>query len=485
MARRRPHGARPRLEDGQDDGDDKRDHMREGGSSLQMQAAIVGEFLCGGARDIRPRLLRRPLTPADGTPGGGTMAVVDSERFFENLERQFAIQPRGRPGDRSAAAWVLALLSVGAAVVHFAYSSAHFDEYWAYGAFFVAVAWLQTLWAFVIVTKKSRAVLVAGAALNVAVIAVWVLSRTVGVLVGPGASSSEAIGFPDVLATALEAALVVGAALVLVVPRWLVADRRRSWPTTLVLGLAVVAVAFGTAWAMTPSFASAHGHSAAGHVHGTGSALGTGIGAAHNHDQLAERQPDLPLDAATRAALAEQLTTARAVAMQYPTVADAQRAGFLLAGGFAPGSGAHYISIAGATGDIKSDQTVEVTKPGSFIYDGTSPTSRIVGLMYISTQASLPVGFAGPNDHWHRHANVCIRYGSGGIQVPFPADRDITRAQCDSVGGNFLRQTVWMVHAWVVPGWESPLGVFSHDNPNVRCADGTSRADARGFCQGT
>ncbi len=48
-----------------------------------------------------------------------------------------------------------------------------------------------------------------------------------------------------------------------------------------------------------------------------------------------------------------------------------------------------------------------------------------------------------------------------------------------------MKVTGWMVHAWVVPSWESPLGVFSHDNPNVRCADGTYDTDKSGFCQGT
>jgi hypothetical protein len=42
-----------------------------------------------------------------------------------------------------------------------------------------------------------------------------------------------------------------------------------------------------------------------------------------------------------------------------------------------------------------------------------------------------------------------------------------------------------MLHAWVVPGWESPLGVFSHNNPDVLCADGTVNTDVRGFCRGT
>jgi hypothetical protein len=56
---------------------------------------------------------------------------------------------------------------------------------------------------------------------------------------------------------------------------------------------------------------------------------------------------------------------------------------------------------------------------------------------------------------------------------------------CDKYHGNFMRQTVWMVHAWVVPGWESPDGVFSHNNTDVKCADGTTKVNAAGFCKGT
>jgi hypothetical protein len=410
------------------------------------------------------------------------MAVVDSERLFERLELEFA-KDRRTWSSPSATLWLLVVASAGAAVVHFAYASAHFGEYWAYGAFFVAVAWVQLLWAFAIIHRPSRGLVLAGAVFNGLVIAVWVLSRTAGVLVGPGASSTEAIGFPDVLATALEAAVVFGA-VVLIAPRVGSRGRRRSWSTALVVGVSLVVVAAGTAWAMTPKFVAGHDHGG-GHVHAASATVAAGVGHAHNHDQLAELQPDQPLDAATRAALAEQLTAARAVALQYPTVADAQRAGLVQAGGFAPGSGAHYISLTGSARGINGDGTVDVSRPGAFIYDGANPASRITGLMYISLAPSPPVGFAGPNDHWHRHANVCVRYGAGGIEVPYPADRDITKGQCDSVGGVFMRQTVWMVHAWVVPGWESPLGVFSHDNPNVRCADGTIRTDSRGFCQGT
>jgi len=202
----------------------------------------------------------------------------------------------------------------------------------------------------------------------------------------------------------------------------------------------------------------------------------------HNADEAAvANQPDLPLDPATRAQLAGQLTEARAVALRYPTTADALRSGYQLAGGFAPGTGAHYVSLNGLSGP----GPVNVERPEALIYDGTNPTSQIVGLMYYAMTPNAPDGFAGPNDHWHRHNGVCIRYTRSGIQVPLPADANVTLAQCQAVSGSFLSVTGWMVHASVVPGCESPQGVFSHSNPNLPCADGTFNTDKAGFCQGT
>ncbi len=168
--------------------------------------------------------------------------------------------------------------------------------------------------------------------------------------------------------------------------------------------------------------------------------------------------------------------------MRYPTVADASAAGYYLAGGFAPGSGAHYIApnggLTAATGPF------DPTMANSLIYAGTAPTSQVTGLMYYSLGDQPASGFAGPNDHWHRHSNVCIARGTDKLEVPFPADADVTKAQCEAAGGGIMELTGWMVHAWIVPSWESPQGVFSHDNPNVRCADGTYMTDKAGFCTG-
>jgi hypothetical protein len=189
--------------------------------------------------------------------------------------------------------------------------------------------------------------------------------------------------------------------------------------------------------------------------------------------------PDKPLTNAQRTLLAQQMVEARAAAMRYPTVADATRAGMILAGAFSPLTGAHYINISGSFGPFNP------SNPGSYIYDGTSPTSRIIGLMYLSSTLNPPEGFAGPNDHWHRHTNTCVIFKSGKIIVPFPADSDVHKADCDALRGDFMRRTTWMVHAWVVPGFESPNGVFAHDNVDIKCADGTLHVNKVGFCKGT
>jgi hypothetical protein len=212
----------------------------------------------------------------------------------------------------------------------------------------------------------------------------------------------------------------------------------------------------------------------------------TAIGLRTNADEKSEHIPDKPLTPAQRRTLAGQLVIARAVAMRYPTVADATKAGYILAGKFTPGAGAHYISIAGsASSYLGHTTTVDPAHPLALIYDGTAPTSSVVGLMYGSFNVSPPSGFAGPNDHWHRHTNLCIVFKNGTIGIPYPPDSDVQKSACDALHGMFMRETLWMVHAWVVPGWESPQGVFSHANIDLHCGDGTDHTDKVGFCAGS
>ncbi len=248
---------------------------------------------------------------------------------------------------------------------------------------------------------------------------------------------------------------------------------------TVVVAVVLVALGFavgrasdnsGSSSAVTTRPASSSGKSAVTKTTVPTLALGEAL----------ESQPDKPLSAATRAALAADFVAARATALRYPTVASARAAHFVQAGEFAPGAGAHFLS----PGPLRPDGSVDPTRPSAFIYDGISPDSRIVGLMYSSQTNAAPKGFPGPNDHWHLHQNVCFRVTPAGITTPFAPDHDVTKAQCVAQHGTFLKKSTWMVHAWVVPGWESPKGVFSHANPDVTCADGTMNTNRVGYCQG-
>ena len=76
-----------------------------------------------------------------------------------------------------------------------------------------------------------------------------------------------------------------------------------------------------------------------------------------------------------------------------------------------------------------------------------------------------PPGFVGPNDHWHQHnANGGLCLGAGGVI----GGEETSRAQCAARGGHkTLLIDVWMLHAWVVPGFECSWGVFSGECPEL------------------
>jgi hypothetical protein len=376
----------------------------------------------------------------------------------------------------------------------------HFAESTAEGVGFLAAAWLQIALGVAVLLRPTRRVVIAIVVVSAACIGAWAVSRIWGLPFGHEAGHAESVTVVDALTVVMEAFTIVLAALLLA------PVVRRS--SSLLYSLVAVLAVFGVTSALLAA-PEARGHAdashvgAGGHAHGAEAATASAVAGGHAHGETSalashpltdlngheikgvkaqdvahEHEPDQLLDAATRATLADQLTAARAAAMQYPTVADAQRGGyFLVGGGYGPGAGAHYIGFGG--GRLGS---FDPAKPPTLIYDGTSPTAHIVGLMFLGMGANgvAPEGFAGPNDHWHRHSGVCLK----GSEVIFPVDADVTDAQCSAKGGRYMATTTWMVHAWVVPGWESSQGVFSHENPNLPCADGTFTTDELGRCTG-
>jgi hypothetical protein len=377
---------------------------------------------------------------------------------------------------------VVAAALVGAGAIHFGMMGEHAGMSWSHGLFFALVAFAQLALAALVVTRTTRPVLLGTIAVNLGVLAVWIVSRTAGIGIG-GDGTPEKWGWIDGFCAGFEIVAVLGSVLLLARG---VASRpfSRGVGHGLVAFVGVLVVAL-TAWVFSPSFVEG-GASADGHDHGAGAAAaGAGhhdatpvddkglalLSNGHHHEMGAEQ----PLDAATRAELTRQINTTIEVSRQYPTVAAAEAAGYFRVGGYMPGIGAHYITFGpdAFNPDGRMDDA-DLRRPLSIIYDGTDPDSVVTGFMYYSMSRNEPEGFAGPNDVWHYHESLCLKgLGTGQIEVPFGLDKEATPKQCASVGGEIMKLTQWMVHVWSVPGWESRQGLFGEVNPALACPDGT------------
>jgi hypothetical protein len=104
-----------------------------------------------------------------------------------------------------------AALSLLAAAIHLWVAPEHFEEWWGYGAFFVALAVAQGLYALGLLRWPTRSILLLGAAGNLAVAILWLVTRTTGVpLLGPHAGEVEGVGVLDLACTLGEVGIVVG-----------------------------------------------------------------------------------------------------------------------------------------------------------------------------------------------------------------------------------------------------------------------------------
>jgi hypothetical protein len=125
------------------------------------------------------------------------------------------VLPRPAPDGRAPAAAppratlaVAAGLSLIAAWVHLAYAAPHMRQWWAYGAFFLATGIGQGVFAPLLLRWPRPALAIAGIAGNIAIVAMYVLSRTNGAPLGPHAHVPERVGTVDLATTAAEVALV-------------------------------------------------------------------------------------------------------------------------------------------------------------------------------------------------------------------------------------------------------------------------------------
>jgi hypothetical protein len=446
---------------------------------------------------------------------------------FESELRVITDERSTRVGRRpSVVALAAAALLAGAGVVHLVMVPSHADASIVEAVGFAVAGWIQLLLAAALVVRARPAVWITIVVSSVAAIGIWAISRTVGLPVGAHENEAVSAALVDVSVVGMQAVAAL-LALGALRPRRSVSHVVRPASIGAMIAVPTLVMGFTSAVLASPSarghgevhdaaVGTAHGHgdgevaaatgdpSAAAAVPGDtgnqdGSHDATHDAGAHGADHGAtdpdadvaaapvddggfslvmnghQHPPsDAPLTVDQTVTLTQQLAATQELIVKYPTVADAELGGYARYGPFGPAVGAHY----GKGADTVVGPVIDDTNAGKpmLIFDGTEPTSRLAGFMYIVPGAGeVPEGFAGEKDVWHSHSNIClVSYPDGRVDAPFGADAEnIDPAICADVGGFILEDSGYMLHVWNVPGYENPLGMFYATHPALTCADGS------------
>mgnify|MGYP003316324025 FL=1 len=163
-------------------------------------------------------------------------------------------------------------------------------------------------------------------------------------------------------------------------------------------------------------------------------------------------------------------------AAQWPTLGDAEDAGFTMTVEYIEGMGTHHVmlnnfSMTDPEFDAQDpkfpgtriDDVFEHQRPEFLMYGGEERDSELVGFAWFvhAPSDSPPEGFTGENDWWHRHESLCLR----------PDDflmrgADLDEETCENREGiNVNLEEYWMVHAWIVRPWLTYDDVFTNHHP--------------------
>jgi hypothetical protein len=173
------------------------------GRSAQAQPARAGLLaaLAGGFATLLGTSLGTDLRP--------TWAQVAAATAVAALTLSVVVVAMHGTGFRAhLVVLTAAFLSTGAAAIHFAVIQSHFDEWWGFGAFFVASGVAQLGWSLLVVTWPSRPLFWIGVFGNAAIVALWIVTRTEGTLVGPDPREPEPVGVADGISTGFEIGIV-------------------------------------------------------------------------------------------------------------------------------------------------------------------------------------------------------------------------------------------------------------------------------------
>ena len=300
-----------------------------------------------------------------------------------------------------------------------------------------------------LVMSTHRTILFVAAGLSTVVAAWLVITRTAGYPFGPWSSVTPQMGPYEVLVLVMSII-----SLTLAIATLVVGTEHLGTP-----GIRFDTIApFAIILVVLPGLSVSKWADNAAHILGSG----------HTHSQTMPSSSDIPgMDHSTmsmmtveeRLQFGEQLVIAREAALEFPTLADARAAGWILVGGYVSGAGQMLMDPTSNS----QDQVFDPTVPQGLLYASSNDSAPIVGVQYNAwtSDGSAPRGLIGQDMLWHLHTGTCEI--SASFLVVY--DEAVTGKACSQVKGTLTDSVSWMVRAWVVPGWENSQGTLAHDNP--------------------
>jgi hypothetical protein len=371
-------------------------------------------------------------------------------------------------------AYCLAMISLATAVIHFAVAGEHFQEYWLYGVFMVVVAWLQLLWAAVAIARPSRLLFVGGVVLSVGVVAVYIVTRTAGDVIGPGANSAEQVGFGDVLCTVLEAIVAAGCVWLLVArtdhqvgrEHLFIAPAAVGAVTAALLSAALVAggpemVVAMSAASMDPGTAAIElpTTTPAGDITMPDSTMQMAAGMA-----MASSAPCVAAPTAAQQQAAVTLVeTSWRDAKKYQSLEAAKAAGYVPITPVGQPV-VHYINRASYRATLLGGPVLDLAEPQSLVYANTPKGAVLAAAMYITSPGGSTPQPGGCLTQWHVHTNLCLSKSLGVVG-------EVSSGSSACPPGSRNRTTQPMMHVWFVPISGGPTAIDAPDQQVVQAAE--------------
>ncbi|MDB5069454.1 MAG: hypothetical protein JWM87_565 [Candidatus Eremiobacteraeota bacterium] len=160
------------------------------------------------------------------------------------------------------------------------------------------------------------------------------------------------------------------------------------------------------------------------------------------------------------------VSAAKRVMTEYPTVADAERAGFKK---FLPGvrlPEEHYTNDTYALEAWRG--TFDPEHPTSLIFERHGESLTLAGVMYTANKnateqqldAAVPLGIA----RWHRHVRFCWPPPGVNDDPRFGFAGSITdEMACRAAGGRWMPELFgWMVHVWPLEHEQAKIWAVHH-----------------------